>query len=95
MKNKFKPTAAEELAFEKVIDAINEAKKLGLRFYGKQGRLVAYNKHAEAYEQKHGFYKLLHTTGERQLPHLGSLVLSDSGADDYISYLPGDDPDNQ
>jgi len=40
------PTDIQEKAFKKVVDAMKEAKKKGLRFYGKSDVLVAYTKEA-------------------------------------------------
>lgn len=96
MKNKFIPTAKEELAFKKVIKAINEAKKLGLRFYGQQHMLTAFNAHAEKYMSNFSVENLMSKCGNGRIPNLSANVLSDSGADDEIYFnTSADNPENQ
>ena len=87
---KFQATKKQEELFNKVIQAMELAKKGGLFFYGKSGALVAYTKQVENYVDEHGFEELLRGRGN-QIPYLTSEILSDSGADDYISYRTQED----
>lgn len=87
---KHKPNKKQKEAFNDVIKAINNAKKLGLVFYGKQECLIAYSKAADDYINKFDFSKTL-STGLKVVPYLCSNVLSDSGADDYSCYFTKED----
>lgn len=82
----------QEVAFNKVIKAIKQAKAKGLCFYGKQDSLVAYTKTADNYMRQYDFDRLLGRCNS-VIPYLAETVLHDSGADDYAQYYnPEDQP---
>lgn len=96
MKNeKYIANKSQVAAFNKVIKAIQAAKKTGLVFYAKQWNIVAYTKEADNYiENIIGFERSLRG-GNGQVHNLSSNILADSGADDYGSYATTEDnPDN-
>ena len=86
------PTKEQERAFETVVNAINRAKKKGLRFYAQQWNLVAFRMEADEYihEDLEGCYTP-NSVYNGAVPHLSSTVLSDSGADDTINYRSTED----
>lgn len=91
----------QQKAFEKVVKAMENAKKLGLVFYAKQWTLVAYTKDADNYaEQNCPLHKLSYVENCGVIPYLDAYgLLSDSGADDYAVYISDKDakkynPDN-
>lgn len=87
----FTPNEKQEKAFDAVVKAMKEAKKIGLVFYGKGDTLVAYTKVADDYVNKHDTWELIGNKNE-QLPCLSCLkVLSDSGADDYPCFANEED----
>jgi hypothetical protein len=93
-KYKFLATNQQEKAFKRAINAIKKCHKLGLVIYAKQYDLVAYTKFADDYIEKHGFLNLLQN-GNSKVECISIQCLSDSGADDYPSYLTNDDnPEN-
>jgi len=81
---KFSPTPEQKKAFKDVISVIKKAKKLGLVFYGKSEKLVAYTTKADDYIEQDFSNSL--GTGFSQVENLSESILSDSGADDYGSY---------
>lgn len=89
---KFSSNSGQKKAFNKVIKAIESAKKKGLHFYGKQFNLVAYSSKANDYiVSKDCMSKL--NTGFATIECLSGNVLCDSGGDDYPSYRSQKDED--
>lgn len=87
----FTPTQEQEKAFKRVENAIKNAQKLGLVFYGKSGNLVAYRKEADDYVDNYGFDNCL-GNGYPQIPNISvSGLIKDSGADDYPSFISESD----
>jgi len=85
-KKNHNPTHEQEKAFKKVESAMKNAKKTGLRFYGKSDVLIAYTEEAANY-QNIDFNACLSGDGST-IPYLSARnVLDDSGADDYACYL--------
>lgn len=83
------PTKAQEIAFKKVVKAIKELRKLGLAVYAKQCNLVAYTKAADQYAQE---FSPLHKMGKYgAIPCLSEPCFTDSGADDYATYISTED----
>lgn len=88
-----KITKAQAKAFAQVVKYIERAKEKGLCFFGKQNRLVAYDKQTADYENEHGLLDRGNCNGDNDLEYLSASVLMDSGADDYARYLKNsDDP---
>jgi len=88
-----KITKEQAKAFAQVIKAMERAKSKGLRFFGKQWSLVAYNESTAAYEDEHGLLNRHDCRGSNNLEYLSEHILNDSGADDYARYLKdADDP---
>lgn len=82
---KFSLTLKQEEAFKKVEKAIKDAKKLGLVFYAKSEKLVAYTKQANDYIEE-DFESSLRGKGNQVECISKSGLINDSGADDYGCY---------
>jgi hypothetical protein len=90
---KFTPNKEQIAAFKKVKNAIKEAQKKGLVFYGKSGNLVAYTKQADEYNNEVDFCDTL-GNGFSQIECISETgLIVDSGADDYPEYRSQADED--
>jgi len=83
------PNKEQEKAFRVAVNALKKCRKLGLRVYAKQWSLVAYTKDADDYADKND--PQFNILGYGVVPHLSETCLTDSGADDYASYITQED----